>query len=76
MNDTQILTLAISFLIPLGLFFLGNSRIANVKEALRAMIKLLESKLEAKIDLGFERVEHQLEAISKILAGHEARLPH
>jgi len=76
MNDTQILTLAISILIPLGLLFLGKSRITGVKEALRAKIKLSESKLDAKIDLGFERLEHKPEAIFKILAGHEARLPH
>ncbi len=75
MNDTQILTLAISILIPLGLLFLGNSRITDVKEVLRAEIRLSESKLEAKIELGFERMDQKLDAVLKILADHEARLP-
>jgi len=66
MNDTQILTLSI--LVPLGLLFLGNSRITDVKEALRAEIKASESKLEVRVG--------QLETILKILADHEARLPH
>ncbi len=83
MNDRQILTLAISILVPLGLLFLGNSRITDVKEALRSEIRASESKLElrvgqleAKMDLGFERMDRKLETILKILADHEARLPH
>ena len=74
MNDTQILTLAISILIPLGLIALGNSRITDVKEALRAEIKLSELKLESKMDLAFERFDQKLDSILKILADHEAKL--
>jgi len=82
MNDTQILTLAISIAVPLSLLIYGNSRITEAKETLRAELKAFRAELEARISLleskmdhNFERIDQKLDTILKILADHEAKLP-
>ena len=48
MNDTQILTLAISIIVPVSFLLLSNSRISDVKETLRAEIETSRTELRSE----------------------------
>ncbi len=75
MSDIQIMTLAVSVLIPLSLLLLGNTRIGEAKETLRAEIQTLRAdmradftRLEAKMDAQLSKMDAQL---SKMDAQHD-----
>ena len=53
MTDTQVLTLAISIVVPLSMLLYSNSRINDIKSD----IKALEERLGKKIDNAFEHME-------------------
>jgi hypothetical protein len=53
LNDTQILTLTLSIVIPLAMLLYSNTRITDVKDTLRAEMAELRSEMRH----GFERIE-------------------
>ncbi len=66
MSDQQIMTLALSILIPLSVLIYSNSRISDVKEVLRAEMALQFEKLSNKM------AENHKELLVEIRA-HEAQ---
>ncbi len=60
MSDQQIMTLALSVLIPLSILIYSNSRIPDAKEALRAETKLLGTELRAEMALQFEKLSNKM----------------
>lgn len=53
MTDTQLLTLALSVIIPVSVMIYSNSRVSDLQKALDARFK----GLEEKIDNAFEHLE-------------------
>jgi predicted nuclease with TOPRIM domain len=50
MNDTQILTLATSVIVPVSFLLLSNSRITDVKETLRAEVQTAKTELRSDME--------------------------
>lgn len=86
MNDTQILTLAISIVIPVSLLLYSNSRITDVKDAvnkriddtnntLNNQIKSLEANMNKRIDLMeknlSDKIDNAFQHIEMLLKLHE-----
>ncbi len=78
MNDTQILTLAISVIVPVSFLLLSNSRITDVKETLRAEIKgsntEIRSEMQAMKTEILNRLDRFEDNITRLLADHEHRI--
>jgi hypothetical protein len=84
-NDTQILTLAISIIVPVSFLLLSNSRISDVKETLRAEIETSRTELRSetqviknemqasKIEI-LTRLDRFEDNITRLLADHEHRI--
>lgn len=53
MTDIQVLTIAISIVIPISLLLYSNSRVSDIKNE----IKEAEKRLSEKIDNAFEHME-------------------
>lgn len=60
MTDQQLLTLALSVIIPVSVMIYSNSRITDAKETLRAEIKSLSTELKADIKALGDRMENLL----------------
>jgi hypothetical protein len=78
MTDTQMMTLALSLIIPLSMLLYSNNRISEAKETLRAETRALGSDLRtemaglrAEMAAGFARIETSIERLEAKLVIHE-----
>lgn len=56
MTDTQVLTIAIAIVFPLGMLLYSNSRVTEAKETLRAEMRTMKAELEVIL----QRIENKL----------------
>ena len=63
MTDAQLVAIAITVLAVLGGTLVNNTRIGDIKEVLRAEMKL-----------GFAAIDHKLDEILHIMGDHETRI--
>lgn len=71
LTDQQLLTLALSVIIPVSVMIYSNSRITDAKETLRAEIKALGTELNAKIDLLQKDIKALGDRMETLLRIHE-----
>jgi|HubBroStandDraft_4_1064222.scaffolds.fasta_scaffold1593575_1 hypothetical protein len=71
MTDAQLLTLAISIVLPLSMLLYSNSRITDTKETLRAEIGETRPTLRAEMAAGFARIENAISRLETKLVIHE-----
>lgn len=57
MTDTQLITICLSFVVPISLLLYSNSRITDAKETLRAEL----GQLRSDINLMFERLSMRID---------------
>lgn len=67
MNDIQIMTLALSVVVPVSFLLISNSRVTDVKEALRAEMQAAKAEILHRLD----RIEDN---ITRLLADHDQRI--
>jgi hypothetical protein len=72
MTDTQLLTLAIAIVFPLGMLIYSNSRITEAKETLRAEMGTLRTEVRAEIALISDRVNEAKETLRAEIAASRA----
>jgi low affinity Fe/Cu permease len=77
MTDAQLVAIAITILTVLAGTLINNSRIGDinhrlgdVKEVLRAEMKLVESRMDTR----FTSIDHKLDEILRIIGNHETRI--
>ncbi|MGI8990184.1 MAG: hypothetical protein ACR2I2_11460 [Bryobacteraceae bacterium] len=89
-TDIQIFTLAMAVLVPLSLLLLGNSRVTDAKETLRADMRTLNAEfrgeiqavrgeiaaLRAETNARFDRLESKIDTVLKLLADIDGRVTH
>ena len=78
MNDTQILTLALSVIVPVSMLIYSNSRISDTRDTLKNSIaetketlRAETATLRAETAMGFERVMGAIKELEAKLATHE-----
>lgn len=74
MTDMQILTAAIAVLMPLSLLLLGNTRVADAKETLRAENATLRVEMNARFDRLESKIDGQHDVVMRLLADIDARV--
>lgn len=65
MNDSQVMTLALSIAVPLAMLIYSNSRINDAKEVLRAETQTLRTEVErghAEVIASLEKIVLQIKA--------------
>jgi hypothetical protein len=78
MNDTQILTLAVSFVVSVSFLLFSNSRITDAKDSLRSEIFGVRDSLKAEMLTSKTEISNRLDRmednITRLLADHEHRI--
>lgn len=72
MNDTQVLTLALSIAIPLALLIYSNSRVTDVKDSMNRRLDDTKDALHAEIKALHTEMSGGFERIELLLKMHEA----
>jgi metallophosphoesterase superfamily enzyme len=70
MTDAQLVAIAITVLTVLGGTIINNTRLGDVKEVLRAELKLTEARMDAR----FASIDTKLDQILRILGNHDSRI--
>jgi hypothetical protein len=70
MTDTQILTIALAIIFPLGMLIYSNRSVSEAKETLRAELGRAEERLNGMLI----RMDNKLDHIIETLADHTSRL--
>jgi hypothetical protein len=72
MTDTQLLTLALSVIIPISVMIYSNSRISDVKKNLEDLKGELKNQMDALKKHLDERLDNGFEHMTLLLKLHEA----
>ena len=74
MTDSQIIALSITVLAILGATLINNTRIGDVKEALRAEMDARFTKLDLNLEHRFNSMDRKLDQLLKLVADHDGRI--
>jgi low affinity Fe/Cu permease len=74
MADAQLITIAITVLAILGGTLINNSRLGDVKEALRAEFRADITQLRLELNDRFNSIDRKLDEILRIVGDHETRI--